>query len=211
MSVSDRKLAANRKNAKLSTGPKTPEGKSLSRFNSLKHGLLAQEVILPGENAREFERLVAALVADWEPEGRVEEILLERIASLSWRLRRVARAEGGAIRVRLQKVAVQDRGRQDEVEEAIDSGDRDELKEDWRGVSFLIEGIDRVLAELAVPTSNDPDACADLSKEEHEWVLEYLGWDSRSVGRVTFKTWVEAERDDLVKRRAALKREAQGA
>jgi hypothetical protein len=211
MSVSDRKLAANRKNAKHSTGPKTQEGKSLCRFNALQHGLLAKEVILPGENAREFERLVAALVADWEPKGRVEEILLERIASLSWRLRRVARAESGAIRARLQRVAVQERERQAKHEEAVDSEDREELRQDWRGVAFLIDGIDRVLAELAGPTSNDPDECADLSGEKHEWVLEYLGLDSRSVGCATFKKWVEVERRDLVKRRRELKREAQGA
>ena len=39
--TSDLQIAANRRNAALSTGPRTPEGKSESRFNALRHGLFA--------------------------------------------------------------------------------------------------------------------------------------------------------------------------
>ncbi len=49
--VSDKQLAANQRNAKLSTGPKTAEGKEAVKYNALKHGLLAKEVLLPGEDA----------------------------------------------------------------------------------------------------------------------------------------------------------------
>jgi len=41
---SERKLAANRENAKKSTGPKTPTGKAFSRRNALKHGLFANNI-----------------------------------------------------------------------------------------------------------------------------------------------------------------------
>src|SRR5262245_64410939 len=107
MSVSDLKLAANRKNAKHSTGPKTREGKSRSRCNALKHGLLAQEVLLPWEGREEAEQLkhlVASLVHYYAPQGPVEEILVETIATLYWRKRRALRAEGGAIQAGLQRV-----------------------------------------------------------------------------------------------------------
>ncbi len=47
--TSDRKAAANCLNARKSTGPRTPEGKAAVRLSALKHGLLYQEVLLPGE------------------------------------------------------------------------------------------------------------------------------------------------------------------
>ncbi len=48
--TSDKQLRANQRNALKSTGPRTPEGKAAIRRNALKHGLLSQEVLLPGED-----------------------------------------------------------------------------------------------------------------------------------------------------------------
>ena len=48
--TSDKKADANSRNALKSTGPKTPEGKAAVRLNALKHGLLSQAVLLPGED-----------------------------------------------------------------------------------------------------------------------------------------------------------------
>jgi hypothetical protein len=48
--TSDRKAEANRQNALKSTGPKTPEGKAAVRLNAVKHGLLSEQVLLPGED-----------------------------------------------------------------------------------------------------------------------------------------------------------------
>jgi hypothetical protein len=48
--TSDKQVRANQRNALKSTGPKTPEGKDAVRHNALKHGLLSQEVLLPGED-----------------------------------------------------------------------------------------------------------------------------------------------------------------
>jgi hypothetical protein len=44
-SVSIRKIEANRLNALKATGPKTARGKSYSRRNATKHGLLAREIV----------------------------------------------------------------------------------------------------------------------------------------------------------------------
>ncbi len=44
--VSERQLAANRKNTLRSTGPNTPEGKAVSARNAIKHGILSKAVIL---------------------------------------------------------------------------------------------------------------------------------------------------------------------
>ena len=104
--VSSRKLKANRENALQSTGPRTPEGKGRVRWNSLQHGLLAQEVIIPTgpgqEDHTELEDLLIALRDDLQPSGALEEILVEKIAVCYWRLRRVLRSENGEIRSGLE-------------------------------------------------------------------------------------------------------------
>jgi hypothetical protein len=45
--ISERKLQANRANAKRSTGPRTEAGKAASRKNALKHGILSRSIDLP--------------------------------------------------------------------------------------------------------------------------------------------------------------------
>jgi len=54
--ASKKKIAANRRNAKKSTGPKTPEGKAVSAQNATRHGLLSRRAVLPDE----IDRLIAA-------------------------------------------------------------------------------------------------------------------------------------------------------
>ncbi len=44
-----RQIAANCRNAQKSTGPKTPNGKAITKMNALRHGLTAQEILIPGE------------------------------------------------------------------------------------------------------------------------------------------------------------------
>lgn len=92
---SPKKTAANRRNALESTGPKSPEGKALAARNSLRHGLRAATVVLAGERAEDFEGLHEALRANLQPVGELEEQLVERVAVLSWRLRRSAQVEAG--------------------------------------------------------------------------------------------------------------------
>jgi hypothetical protein len=48
--VSSRKRAANRANARKSTGPRTPEGKARSSRNAISHGIYCQNLLLPGED-----------------------------------------------------------------------------------------------------------------------------------------------------------------
>ena len=60
--ASAKQVAANRKNARKSTGPRTPEGKARSRMNALRHGLAAMKNDLIGECDRlTFEGAIARL------------------------------------------------------------------------------------------------------------------------------------------------------
>ena len=99
--ASEKQFAANRANAARSTGPRTEEGKARSRLNALKHGLLASEAAnfgVEGEAARKtFEGLSDRLENYYRPRGPIEEILVQKIAIATWRLRRAMRFEARAI------------------------------------------------------------------------------------------------------------------
>jgi hypothetical protein len=88
-------IAANRRNALHSTGPRTKLGKSVSQLNALKHGLSAEHVVLFDEEVAEFERFFRKWMRACKPRGFVEQQLVERIAICAWRLRRVYRIETG--------------------------------------------------------------------------------------------------------------------
>jgi hypothetical protein len=91
--TSQKKIEANRLNATRSTGPKSQQGKAVAAKNSLKHGLLAQASLLSGENYYHFQRFERQFWSELEPQGRVEMMLVDRIVSSAWRLRRLVGAE----------------------------------------------------------------------------------------------------------------------
>ena len=85
----EKQIAANRRNAQKSTGPKTPQGKAAVSMNSLRHGLRARTVVLPGDDPQEFQRLCEDLEAEWQPLTRTEQIYLEQMATAYWKLQRL--------------------------------------------------------------------------------------------------------------------------
>ena len=93
--ASEKQVSANRRNAQKSTGPKTPEGKNAVRLNAAKHGLLAKEALLPGEDEAAFLELGELLRAELRPEGELEALLVDRVVAAYWRLRRLGRVEAG--------------------------------------------------------------------------------------------------------------------
>jgi hypothetical protein len=94
VSLSPARAAASRRNGAKSRGPKTPEGKARSAQNALKHGLRAQRcVVLPSEDAVEFEALEAALLEELAPEGALQSVLAQRVVAAAWRLGRAERLE----------------------------------------------------------------------------------------------------------------------
>ena len=106
-----RQIAANRRNARRSTGPKTAAGKAASSANALRHGLAAaRAVVLPDEDGEAYARLRQGVIADLDPAGALQEALAQRIVVLLWRLDRAARLEAelfvhGRLAVQRKEVA----------------------------------------------------------------------------------------------------------
>lgn len=90
--TSQKQIEANRENAKLG-GVKTEEGKAISRYNALKHGLLSKEVLLEGEDEGTLIEMGKKLRAELEPQTELELVLVDRITTNVWRLKRVMQME----------------------------------------------------------------------------------------------------------------------
>ena len=97
--TSFRQIEANRRNAQLSTGPATEEGKRRSRQNAVRHGLTAETVIDALEDAEDYAAFEMAVTADYDAQSAVERELVLRLASLLWRLRRATAIESGLFKI----------------------------------------------------------------------------------------------------------------
>jgi hypothetical protein len=93
MAVSQRKMLANQRNARKSTGPRTAGGKKRSSMNAMFHGVFSVDDVLPGENAEVFATLRDEMLMSMMPQNGMELSLCERIISCTWRLRRVQSAQ----------------------------------------------------------------------------------------------------------------------
>src|SRR5688500_1374631 len=78
-------------------------GYGRSKLNATKHGVLSGHLLLPWENRDELDALHEALVAEHTPEGPTEHYLVEEIAGIMWRKRRLVLAESAAYRAGLKR------------------------------------------------------------------------------------------------------------
>jgi hypothetical protein len=86
-------ILANRENAKLSSGPKTREGKQASSRNATRHGLTGTQIVIPGEDVAAYEELREGMVQSYRPANEAERVLVDQIAANAWRLMRAQRIE----------------------------------------------------------------------------------------------------------------------
>jgi len=92
--ATEKQIEANRRNALKSRGPRTQEGKDRSRQNALKHGLTAETLgVLPNEDPSLFEGRVDSWLRDLGVRNEVEDALIRRAATQSWKLERFDRCE----------------------------------------------------------------------------------------------------------------------
>ncbi len=101
--ATQKQIAANRRNSKLSTGPKTPEGKAAVRLNSCYHGLRSREAVLIPEDQDEFDALLAAFTERFAPADAFELSLVRQLVTAEWNLRRIVRIQSGLFAYRTEK------------------------------------------------------------------------------------------------------------
>jgi hypothetical protein len=102
MPVSARKLAANRANAKKSTGPSSEIGKEIVAQNALKHGLCANFQVLSCENQKEYDDIFERFMQAEKPANDVERELVAKMARHSWLSERAIRCQEACFLVQPQ-------------------------------------------------------------------------------------------------------------
>jgi hypothetical protein len=100
-----RQWAANRENAKKSTGLRSEDGKRRSRRNAFRHGLTAQTVVDGLEDPEDYRAFEATIIADYDAHTAVERELVLRLASLLWRIRRATGIETDLLRIQAEIIS----------------------------------------------------------------------------------------------------------
>jgi hypothetical protein len=73
------------------TGPTTASGKQIASRNAAKHNCTSTSLIVPGEGQSEFDALLESLIAEYQPETRMQQIRVHEAARATWELQRAHR------------------------------------------------------------------------------------------------------------------------
>ena len=158
-SPSAARLAANRRNAQLSTGPRTEAGKERSRGNAVKHGLTGAGIALPVEDEAAVAARFAAVQEELAPRTVLGAVLADQVALMSIRLERSARHEAAAISQRMQDAQHQfDESRRAEANARFATIETDpinariSLLTTPEGIERLVEALLGVMGGLVAPS-----------------------------------------------------------
>jgi hypothetical protein len=98
-------MKPNQSDHALTASDQQGAGYQLVRFNAMKHGILSRYTVLSHENHADYESLVNSLMDEHLPAGATEQHLIEELASVIWRKRRVLQSEGATINKGLKESA----------------------------------------------------------------------------------------------------------
>src|SRR5215467_6810488 len=150
--VSSKKIEANRRNAQLSTGPRSEAGKAVSRLNATKHGLLSREVVITRgdyqEDPEEYARLLDELTEQFQPDGIAEALEVQKIALAYWRKVRAVRYEHGAIRTRTGTMRDREERKREEVLKKTLLNICPRLERTAGGFKYLIESLENIKQQV---------------------------------------------------------------
>lgn len=195
--TSPKQIAANRRNARKSTGPKTAKGKARASGNAMKHGILAEDTVIEGEDRRVFEDLLGQLGKSLKPVGAMEEMLVSRIADCAWRLRRLRQFERRTFDRTLERLVAEaaqtqgDTKREQLLDERILTavGEGRDLGEDY---PKIMDEVDR-WADAQVQEVWNPPEPLDAFWEAQE-VMAVLGRYEVMMDRAMIKALHELQR-----------------
>ena len=161
----------------------------VTRFNAVKHAVLSRYTVLPWEDESEYGELLEAFVAEHEPEGPTETHLVEEIAGIVWRKRRLRLAECAAYRQGLNdtfqsfhhtgEAALAHLGGGDDVRvrEAVRAGPKD-TERDLRDLDEDQAMTERALKVLRSGKADAYDKAISVLREDtRDWWKDKLTWE----------------------------------
>ncbi len=170
----------------------------------MKHGLLAADLVVRDEDPVEFTRVLESLVDELQPQGPLEEQLVERVAACMWRLRRLYRIEAGifaheSLTIELDRARDEARSCEEYVDEySFESSEEMRItdEERYNQATARIEKTARLLKEetlaLGIAFKQDANNAGAISKlSRYEAAIE------RSLYRARHELQrVQAARED---------------
>jgi len=91
-------LSPSERPMRRATGPRTELGKQRTSRNATKYGIFSKVAVLEGESRSEYQSLLEGLRESLQPQGKLEELLVEKLTTIVWRQRRLIMAEAAEIR-----------------------------------------------------------------------------------------------------------------
>lgn len=215
MSTTEQRIAANRANAMLSTGPITEAGKAVASRNATRHGLLSARLLLADEDPTAFDALFSELCRSLAPVGTIELALVERISITLWRQRRLVQAETAQLALARQPRCIattvsKHMGREYASElRAEDLLDFDKDREQWcRKVLAEVEQLESLdiatleqqapltFQQLAADATEDQEPIAKFISDHKGGLPGYLGklmlWCREQIGKAESRPQIQA-------------------
>ena len=157
--LSLQKISANRKNAQLSTGPKTALGKAKSALNAVKHGIFTKECLknISDEEARDYETPRLGIFESLKPKDQMQAILCDKVTIDVWRLRKVLAFEQGSMQLEILNL--------DASSSSVELIRRESLIRDYENHKAEWAGLNQLKKWL---TSNKTKNLSHLSRDSHE-------------------------------------------
>ncbi|WP_426730740.1 hypothetical protein [Myxococcus faecalis] len=129
-------------NGAKSRGPTSAVGKERSSLNSVRYGFSGAHLLLPGEDAAEYERHMDGYFAALVPTSMPEAVIVAQLGDLSWKLERLTKVENNRLRARL--------------EEELEETDAGKTLTATRGALLLVNALAETVDAVPVP----PDTAA---------------------------------------------------
>ena len=174
-------------------GPRTAEGKAKVRFNAVIHGLRAETVVLPHEDATEFETMRAGWMEDWKPQTETRLALVERAVAGAWRLRRCVKVEHDRLTNQIETAV---NAYDQRVNARVDEGFRILKLDPKRGLAELKQehaGVVALIARWELLGENVADPRSWSTAGHHRGLLNLLGFVAHAgadeVGSVALHSW----------------------
>ena len=185
--TSEKQIAANRKNATRSTGPKTIAGKQSVATNAIRHGLLAKGRILDNESDGDFNQLRNQLLNELKPVGILELECCERIVDAIWRLRRLQRVEFGIYSYNLHHTISKRLSEKAKLLErsVFDAEENGIIIENEASHSEILQRLLKVKEKIESPEATLGEAFSTASKSDN---FSKLARYERSIEKTLFGT-----------------------
>jgi hypothetical protein len=161
----------------------------VTRFNAVRHGILSRFTVLPWEDEEEYRGLLDALAAEHDPRGPTEEHLVEEVAGVIWRKRRLRLGEAAAHHRALKRTT-------DPFSETVEAAlvHTTKSEDKWSARDAILMTTERITAELEDLEADEgmtqkalrilakgsssayARALAELREDTQQWWADQLAW-----------------------------------